>query len=451
MAAFQGDRRLKRRPLGQYRYVRLRWRVLFTVIDLVGGLVFGAAGRISGLLGRAVPRGSRPPLVERRARADKPPVAPGHSSPCSSRRDGPPRRILLIQLDHFGDAVITSVMLPLLRKACPAATIEVLAGPWNREVFQAMPQVDRVHVSRINRFSRPSGLGWIAATFWWGLKLRQRRFDLGIDVRGEFPHALILWLSGTRRRLGWACGGGGFLLTDSPRFAPHRPEVDSRLALLAELGIRPEGTQSPPLPRLKPDASVRARVRMRLSRLPEPRSGTRVVVHVGAGTRAKCWPVEYWRRLVAGLVGRGAQVVLVGGADERTIALRIAERQRRSCVADWTGQLSLSELAALTADSDLLVGADSGPAHLAAAVGTPVVVLFSGTNRVEQWQPRGRRVEVLREPVACSPCHRHECPLADHPCMRGLRPEQVLAAAGAVLGWRSRVPREDREELSGTA
>jgi ADP-heptose:LPS heptosyltransferase len=79
------------------------------------------------------------------------------------------------------------------------------------------------------------------------------------------------------------------------------------------------------------------------------------------------------------------------------------------------------------------VGADSGPAHLAAAVGTPAVVLFSGTNHPQQWKPWGTHVAVLRHEVACSPCHCTTCPLANHPCLRQLMPQTVFDQIVAML------------------
>ena len=454
----RSHRRLRKRPLGRYRYVRLRWRVLFTVVDFVGGLVFAVARRLPVLMRlplslweRAGVRADSSLSLRERAgvRADcelsgvhsnKPAgdSKPPHPNPLPQTGEGTgdPRVILLVQLDHMGDAVITSVMLPALRRRYPHASIEVLAGPWNRELFEAMPEVDHVYVSRVNRFSRTGRLGWIMATLWWGLALRRRKIDLAIDVRGEFPLAVILWLCGARQRVGWGAGGGGFLLTHSPRYVHDRPEVDSRLALLAELGIRPSAEEGPPRPAFRPTEQARRQVAQRLDRLAAegPLEGPPVVLHVGAGTEAKQWPAEHWRQLAGRLVvEHGRQVVLVGGPGDRIIARRIVGPEAWPGLADWTGRLGVVELAALVERAELLVGADSGPAHLAAAVGTPVVVLFSGTNRPRQWQPRGERVTVLRQPVECSPCHRHRCALTGHRCMGGLRPETVLAAVQRQL------------------
>ncbi|HUY35944.1 MAG TPA: glycosyltransferase family 9 protein [Pirellulales bacterium] len=390
-------------PAGRYRYVRIRWRLLFAAVDSVGRRLW----RIGRAIGAAWPGDSN---------------EHGHD----------PRSILLVQLDHLGDAVLSASVLPALRRRFPRARIEVLAAPWNREVFAACPEVDRLHVSRLNRFTRGFRLGWIAATFWWGWKLRRERFDLAIDVRGEFPLALILWLTGARRRLGWDCGGGGFLLTDRARYEPGRPEVESRLALLAEVGVEPD----PDLLRREPwfDAGHDARrcVDDLLDGLGE-RSQPLYLLHIGAGTRAKRWQADRWRELLGRLiVEHNAQVVLIGAGEERAWAAAITGGLAWPGVHDWTGRLSLVETAALIERADVFVGADSGPAHLAAAVGTPAVVLFSGTNRVEQWRPWGRRVVVLKHEVACSPCHRQTCPWMEHPCMSRLTALSVSRAIHAL-------------------
>ncbi len=399
---------LQRRPLGQYRYVRLRWRIVFAVIDFLGDWVFRAAGAL---------RGAIPWLV----------AAP------AAGKSSDPRVILLLQLDHLGDAVLSTGMVSALHQRWPAAAIEVLASPSNRALFAALPEVSRVYVSQANRLARTwwARFAWIISLVWWGLRLRWRGVDLGIDIRGEFPLALILWLSGARTRLGWKSGGGGFLLTHSARYAPDRAEIDSRRALLAELGIAPPDDPDFCRPHFVPSAGDRQRIAERLSRAEAAQvaGGPRLLLHLGAGTAAKRWPVENWRALLQCLrIRHDARVILVGGQREQITARRVLGTRAHPGVEDWCGQISVMELAAALEQADLAVSADSGPAHLAAAVGTPVVVLFSGTNRPAQWAPAGQGVAVVRNPVVCSPCHREHCALPDHPCMAGLRPSAVLQA-----------------------
>ena len=194
-------------PVRRYRYSKWRWRIGVHVLDAVGA----AAMRLW--------RVARP-----------------------ARRVESPRRILVVQLDHMGDAVLSSPLFPRLRAAYPGASIDVLASPSNRAVFEADPHVDAVHVADRNWFNRRPGRRALGSAVWGlGRALRAAHYDLGIDVRGDVLTVLVLALAGIPRRVGWAMGGGGFLLTDVARWVPGRHEVEARLALLEPLGIAADG------------------------------------------------------------------------------------------------------------------------------------------------------------------------------------------------------------------
>ena len=349
--------RLRKRLPRRYRYVRLRWRLLFRLIDFFGGVLFGTLRLLS-------PRRTREPAV--------------------------PRKILLIQLDHLGDAILSTPLVEGLSRCYPQASIEVLASSASAGWFAMLPQVSRVHVLEANRFARKSRRGWIGAVLAWGLRLRSMRFDLGVDVRGDFPIAVLMWLGGIRRRVGWTSGGGGFLLTDAPEWISNRHEVDSRLALLE--CITPTNNRD-----VAPFASLRKRFSST-----ESLSGCRqaahptVLVHLSAGTQAKQWPAEHWRDLIRLLDSGGTKVVLVGGDDARIIRDWIAAGSHWNRVEDRVGTTGLEELAAAAAQADVVVGADSAVVHLASAVGTPVVVLFSGDEPARAMESVGG----TRHPVA---------------------------------------------------
>jgi len=390
----------------RYRFVKPSRRLLMALIDLVGY----AAAR---LFGRRTP-GSTPP-----------PPSQGV------------RRVLLVQWDHLGDAVITTAILPFLRTAYPRATVDALAAPWNAEVFAVRRDVGRIHLSRFNRFHRGwAALLWPLGVVYWAWKLRNFRYDLAIDVRGDFTIALAMRLAGIPHRVGWESAGGGFLLTHSTPLVRGRTEVESRGAVLRTLGIIPAGPVTP-LWRSTPDAR-----RFVADMLGEFRRAERLLVfHVGAGTQAKQWPVEHWRELLGrAIVEFDARVILVGGPADKAIAERITERQYWPNVMDWTGQISVDQLAALAARAAVFVGADSGPAHVAAAAGAKVLALFSGTNDTAQWRPHGDGVISLTNSVPCAPCHLAKCPFSTHPCMSGLAPSTVVAALAAMLGVSAVVP-----------
>lgn len=334
------------------------------------------------------------------------------------------QRILLVALDHLGDCVITSGMCEPLRRRFPEAQIDVLAGAWTCELFAACPEVNRVFVSRVNRFARPRPAWWWVSVFSWGWRLRREKYDLAIDVRGELPLALLTWLTGAPRRLGWNAGGGGFLLTDSAAYVAGRPEVQNRAALLAALEIAVDDSW-PRRAAFAPDRQARNRIAAHLAGGAQQRKPV-FVLHLGAGTAAKQWSAAAWQELLGRLiVEHDPRIVLVGTAADRELAEEVLAGRAWPGVSNWLGQLSLLELAALLERADLFVGGDSGPAHMAAALDRPTVVLMSGTNHLWQWRPQGRNVAVLRHNVACSPCHRSDCAWHEHPCMAGLTPAAV--------------------------
>ena len=168
-----------------------------------------------------------------------------------------------------------------------------------------------------------------------------------------------------------------------------------------------------------------------------------LAVHLGAGTVAKRWPERHWRELIGRFLEEGWRVAIVGGAEDIDLARAIDSHRN---LRDWTGRFAVTETAALLERADLIHRRRFAPAHLAACAGTPSVILFSGTNRVRQWRPWSRRSLVLKRRVACSPCHRKVCPLADHPCLSGLSPDRVHRAARRL--WNLSLRSETRDASS---
>jgi heptosyltransferase-2 len=432
--------KLKPVRIGRYRYSKLRWRLLVHALDFAGVILM------------TVVRWFRPP-----------------------RRVEAPRRVLVVQLDHLGDAVLSTPLIAELRAAYPGAVIDVLASPSNHEVFEADEHVRRVRVAERTWFERrPDRWALLTAVWTLGRSLRGEGYDLGIDVRGDVLTVLVLALAGIPRRVGWAMGGGSFLLTDIAAWTPGRHEVRSRLALLARLGITPEGTARVDVPVRDEDRIAVAR------RLAEawPRRGARrpevyagfpgrsreraardarvsslaleptsydadwlhadrfsplpplLAVHLGAGTAAKRWPPRSWKVLIERFLEAGWRVVAVGGVEDLPFSSVLEPHER---LRDWTATMTVTQTTALLERADLFIGADSGPAHLAASAGTLSVILFSGTNHPRQWRPWSRHSLILRHRAPCQPCHQKVCPFADHPCMSGLSSDRVFR--GAMRWW----------------
>jgi heptosyltransferase-2 len=275
---------------------------------------------------------------------------------------------------------------------------------------------------------------WPCSLVAWAWKLRSQRYDIAIDVRGDFTVAALMAAIGAKRRVGWPCAGGEFLLTDAVDYVVGRHEVESRHAILKTLGDAVRGIAAPSF------APSTEAERFIAHMLGDFRRGPRplLVFHVGAGTAAKTWPAAQWRELIGrSIVELDARIILVGGAGDMETARSITHDQFWPGLMDWTARLTLEQLAALARRARVFVGADSGPAHLAAAAGAEVVALFSGSTEPARWRPWGESVRVLQHRTPCTPCFAKQCRFSDHPCMTELSPVTVLETLRKIVGEES--------------
>jgi len=287
---------------------------------------------------------------------------------------------------------------------------------------------------------------------------------LSILFPNAFAPALVAALARVPVRVGYAAQGRGLLLTHplpAPDWRGSRHEVFYYLNVVAGLERLLAGPSSPEAvgprariergaPRVrteegKPQVSLEVSGRRReLARALLRELGVsfeRPLVALCPGStnsRAKRWPAERFAALADLLAGRaGADVLLVGAGEELDVSEEVARRMRRRPVV-LTGKTDLAQTAAVLSVADLLVTNDTGPAHVAAAVGCPVVVIFGPTNPVTT-RPLSTLAEVVRRPPDCAPCMLRDCPI-DHRCMTAITAEEVFGRAAAALEARGRVP-----------
>jgi heptosyltransferase-2 len=332
--------------------------------------------------------------------------------PSAPRSEGAPREILVRAPNWVGDVVLSLPALRDLRRSFPAARLEVLARPWVAELYRAVPEVDAVSESRGHARD---------------VEAVRSRFDLGLLLPNSFAAALVLWRAGVPERWGYATDGRGLLLTRRCRVPPGvrgRSQVYYYRAMLEGLGLAVAG---------EPDASLAcpAEWAARGEALLEG-EGPWIGVNPGAfyGT-AKRWLPERFAA-AADLVARraGARIAVVGGAAERPLGEAVAA-QLRAPSRVLCGATTLADLVGVLARLRLLLTNDSGPMHLAAAVGTPVVAVFGSTDWTET-APSSSRARVVREETECAPCLLRECPI-DHRCMTRVGVDRVTAAAAELL------------------
>jgi heptosyltransferase II len=319
----------------------------------------------------------------------------------------------------LGDTVMAVPALIALRATWPAARL-LAAGPW------AMLLADQGLADVLVDYPRA-----------WSGRLRAADTvaafvpELAILLPNSLESALSAWYWGARRRVGFAGGGRAALLTDAVPVPSDRPhQIDEYLMLVERSGV-PAATREPVLQRPAPDSALRGEARRLLEEAGVPARGdsARVAIHLGAAYGpAKLWPLEHVAELCRLLVAGGTTAILLGApADADAAAVVTAATPARSLV----GRDRPALLPAVLAELDVLVSGDTGVAHLAAALGTPVVTLFGPTDpRLSA--PRGPAA-VLTHPVPCAPCFYRACPI-EHPCLRGIAPADVHERALKMLG-----------------
>jgi heptosyltransferase-2 len=344
-------------------------------------------------------------------------------------------RILIRGTNWLGDAVMTTPAMQRLRGSFPDAHIALLATPLTAGLFQESPLVNEIITYR----RREDGL---KAFFDTVRQLRQQQFDVALLFQNAFEAALLARLGNAGLRIGFAEQGRGILLTHRlHRGEQHRNrhQVEDYLDIVAEcervcLGKEFKPTTPKPLPSLFANATQRQVAREKLQQFGIADRQPLIALNTGAtNSRAKCWPSDRFAELSDRLNEElNAQIVLIGGAAEAEYAEAVANQTKRTGAINLAGQTSMNELIGLLAQCNLLVSNDTGPAHVAAALGTPTLTLFGPTNEFET-SPTGWRAELIRaDNIECARCMHRDCPI-DHRCMTRIAANDVLARARKLL------------------
>jgi len=341
------------------------------------------------------------------------------------------KRLLVRGPNWIGDAVMSEPALGALRGLFREAEVTLLVKPPVAELFTGHPAVDRILVYEDR--GKHAGLGgkWILAD-----ELRRRRFDLAVLFQNAFEAALLSFMAGIPRRYGYATDGRGWLLSDpvEKSRAGKRHQVSYYLDLLKPLGAPAINA----LPRLFLTAEEVRAMDGRLAGWGV--EAGHVLIGLNPGSTyggAKRWLSERFaevsNRLVDELAGRGhkAHVAIIGAKGEEELGRAIAGGIKGHTMV-LSGQTTIRELMAVVKRCRLFLTNDTGPMHVAAAFGVPVVAVFGPTDH-RTTSPAGPDHVIVREPVECAPCLLRECPI-DHRCMTRVTADRVYAAAAGQVG-----------------
>jgi lipopolysaccharide heptosyltransferase II len=355
------------------------------------------------------------------------------------------RRILCVRLDALGDVLMCTPAMRALHMALPGRSLTLLTSPSGAAAVPFIPELDDaiVHAApwmKAGIPAQPAAVLELAAT------LAARRFDAAVVfttyTQSALPAALLCWLAGIPLRLAHCRENPYHLLTDwvaEPE--PHtmvRHEVQRQIDMVRQTGAGAHTGSDPHSQAARPlalsfslQAADLASVRGRLQHMGVDPDQPWLLLHPGASAASRRYPAGHWARAL-GLLGKltGLPLVITGSAAET----RLVEEIRAGCgvaTHSLAGQLSLGELGAALRLAAVALTNNSGPAHVAAAVGTPVVGLYALTN--PQHTPWHVRSRVLFQDVPCRFCFKSICPAGHHACLAGVEPERVVEAVLELL------------------
>jgi ADP-heptose:LPS heptosyltransferase len=353
-----------------------------------------------------------------------------------------PARVLIILLGSIGDVVRAMPLLGRMREAWPAAHLAWAVEPKSAPILRGHPWIDELIVYERH------GAPWSFAPFL--LKIRRGHFDLVIDLQRHLKSGIISVVSGAGDRLGFAAANvKEFNQWFSTRRIERQPPMRLKLAQYQAFGDLLELAPSAINFGLEPSAEAQRRARAIIGAAPRPLLG----VILGSS-----WPSRgYFAESIAAVIrelalpSEGAVelfAILIGGPEEADLAAAVMRELGATAALNLAGKTSLSELPGLFAECAAAFGPDSGPMHIAAAAGCPIVSLW-GATAPERSAPWGFAELALRGEIPCSPCYLRRCPVGRE-CMHRISPTSVatmVRRALQITGERGLAAR--RDESSG--
>jgi ADP-heptose:LPS heptosyltransferase len=331
-----------------------------------------------------------------------------------------PSSILVSNLAHSGDAVISTSILRMLKEAAPEIKIGVLCGSWNKAVFEKHPCVDWVHHVDHWKLNRSQISRWekgqiYRSHFCRALKeIRQIHYGAAVDLYPYFPNSIsLLWRAEIPVRIGFESGGFGPLLTHSLPIVDLNRSAAENFQDLVRTFFSLEAQSM-----LRPLLMAAGQLDSNLL------EKGYTVFHMGSGNELKEWPEEKWRQLTEVVAGRGEKVVFTGrGTKEKERIQRVTEGLPN--VVDLCDLLDWDGFVKVMSRARTLVSVDSVSIHVASAFEVPSVVLFSGISPISFWKPTSYQCRGLMKALPCAPCHlRQGCD--SMACIREISVEEVV-------------------------
>ncbi|MDD5107948.1 MAG: lipopolysaccharide heptosyltransferase II [Candidatus Omnitrophica bacterium] len=338
------------------------------------------------------------------------------------------RRILIARTDRIGDVLLSTPVIYALRKKFPQAYISMMVAPYALDIIEGNPYLDEVIIYDKDQKHK----SWWRS-FKFSNRLKKKKFDLAIILHPTNRLHLITFLAGIPHRLGYDCKLG-FLLNLRKIHTKQeglRHEAEYNLDLISELGIagNPEDLFMP----IKKESEQYVEELFRKEGI--SKTDKILAINPGASCPSKIWPHERFAQVAEKLSKRyDFKILILAGPKEMYLADKIAH-EIKDKVVNLAGRTSISQLASILKRCTLFISNDSGPVHIACALGTPVISIF-GRNQAglspRRWGPLGKHGKYLHKDVGCIQCLAHNCK-KEFTCLKAISVDDVVCAAESIL------------------
>jgi len=346
------------------------------------------------------------------------------------------KRIIVVDLLYLGDLLFAHPFFEGLRKMFPEARIDLVANSNFSEIMRANDNIDHVYSYNKN---------WTAVrSYNFAKKLKMNNYHLGINIHGNWRTALLLKLISAEQSIGYGGKGRGIFLDEEVEKDISSHMIEFYLEFLDQMQqsqlleqyftenndvqnkIKLENSDNK-FPVLKFDDLYQRNADLKLKNIGLG-DDEFIVLNSGGSWKTKRWPEEYFAEVADYLAVKGYKILFVGGSsDTERVKYICNEIENQKMIYNLSGKTSLLELAAILKKAKLMISGDTGPVHVAAAVGTNTAAIF-GPSDEEMYAPRGQGKNILFKNVDlnCRPCGEHECPLDHFKCMRELSPKMIV-------------------------
>ncbi|MBF0493777.1 MAG: lipopolysaccharide heptosyltransferase II [Candidatus Omnitrophica bacterium] len=337
-------------------------------------------------------------------------------------------RILLLRTDRLGDVVLATPVIRALRTNYPDSYIAMVVRPYTVDVVKSNPDLNEVII-----YDKENEHKGLFATLKFALSLKNKKFDIALALHPETRAHIIMFAAGIKKRVGYDRKLKELLTLKIPHVKQKglMHEAEYNMDMLKRAGFEISGAAYRPYMRTEDVERKLVDTLLKENKV----SRDFVAIHVGASCSSKRWPAERFAETAEYITSKlGFDVILVGDAGTVPLNKKIVEKTAKK-IYDFSDMLRVGELAELLKRAKLFISNDSGPVHVAVAVGTPVISIFGRKDpglSPKRWGPLGARDIVLHKDAGCQKCLAHNC-VKGFACLELITVQDVIRAAEDIL------------------